>query len=41
MCGEIVDATVVNARRPRLSEDKKTTLKGGGTSGHWSKARKS
>src|SRR6201995_4463672 len=31
MGGQIVDATVVEARRPRLNEEEKRTLKGGGT----------
>ena len=30
MGGQIVDATVVEARRPHLSRDEKATLKGGG-----------
>ena len=30
MGGQIVDATVIEARRPRLREGEKTTLKGGG-----------
>jgi len=39
MGGQIVDATVVEARRPRLTEDEKKTLRGGGVPDHWSKAR--
>ncbi len=35
MGGQIVDATVVNARRPRLNNEEKTTLKGGRTPGHF------
>ena len=40
MGGQIVDATVVEARRPRLNAKEKTTIKGGGTPGHWSKAKR-
>lgn len=40
MGGQIVDATVVEARRPRLTSKEKETLKGGGTPGHWSKAKR-
>lgn len=40
MGGQIVDATVVQARRPRLSKDEKTTLKGGGVPEGWSKAKR-
>ena len=39
MGGQIVDATVVEARRPRLNKDEKATLRGGGTPQGWSKAR--
>jgi hypothetical protein len=39
MGGQIVDATVIEARRPRLSEAEKDTIRGGGTPGHWTKAR--
>jgi IS5 family transposase len=39
MGGQIVDATVVEARRPRLTKDEKVTLRGGGTPAGWSKAR--
>ncbi len=39
MGGQIVDATVVEARRPRLSQEEKQTLRGGGTPEGWSKAR--
>jgi len=39
MGGQIVDATVVEARRPRLTDDEKTTVRGGGVPDHWSKAR--
>jgi hypothetical protein len=41
MGGQIVDATVIEARRPRLSGDEKRTIKGGGVPGHWSKAKRS
>src|SRR5262249_636949 len=40
MGGQIVDATVIEARRPRLNEAEKQTLKGGGTPAHWSPARR-
>lgn len=40
MGGQIVDATVVEARRPRLTKDEKDTLKGGGTPADWTPARK-
>ena len=40
MGGQIVDATVVEARRPRLNEEEKRTLKGGGTPADWSPARR-
>lgn len=39
MGGQIVDATVIEARRPRLTTKEKTTIKGGGTPEHWSKAK--
>ena len=39
MGGQIVDATVVQARRPRLSKDEKQTICDGGTPPGWSKAR--
>ena len=39
MGGQIVDATVVEARRPRLSKDERATLREGGTPADWSKAR--
>jgi IS5 family transposase len=39
MGGQIVDATVVEARRPRLTRSEKDTIKGGGTPSGWSKAR--
>ena len=39
MGGQIVDATVIEARRPRLTAEEKTTLRGGGTPSGWSKAR--
>ena len=39
MGGQIVDATVVEARRPRLTKDEKATLRDGGTPPGWSKAR--
>jgi IS5 family transposase len=40
MGGQIVDATVVQARRPRLSRDEKATIKGGAVPEGWSKARR-
>ncbi|HYD99692.1 MAG TPA: transposase, partial [Alphaproteobacteria bacterium] len=39
MGGQIVDATVVEARRPRLTRDEKETLGGGGTPEGWTPAR--
>jgi IS5 family transposase len=39
MGGQIVDATVVEARRPRLTKEEKVTLRDGGTPEGWSKAR--
>jgi IS5 family transposase len=39
MGGQIVDATVVQARRPRLTKDEKVTVRGGGTPSGWSTAR--
>ena len=39
MGGQIVDATVVEARRPHLTKQEKQTLRGGGTPTGWSKAR--
>ena len=40
MGGQIVDATVVEARRPRLTADEKATVKGGDVPAHWSKAKR-
>jgi IS5 family transposase len=37
--GQIVDATVIEARRPRLSRDEKAVIKSGGTPAGWSKAK--
>src|SRR5688572_6235503 len=39
MGGQIVDATVIEARRPRLNAEDKATVRGGGTPSGWSKAR--
>lgn len=39
MGGQTVDATVVEARRPRLNADEKAVVKAGGTPGHWKPAR--
>ena len=39
MGGQIVDATVVEARRPRLTREEKATLRDGGTPEGWSTAR--
>jgi hypothetical protein len=40
MGGQIVDATVIQARRPRLSKDEKATVKDGGVPAGWSKAKR-
>ena len=40
MGGQIVDATVVQARRPRLTRDERATLKGGNVPEGWSKAKR-
>ncbi len=40
MCGQIVDATVIEARRRRLNEVEKQTLKGGGRSAGRSPTRR-
>ncbi|SDB74642.1 transposase [Belnapia rosea] len=37
--GQIVDATFVEAQRPRLTKDERQTLRDGGTPDGWSKAR--
>ena len=39
MGGQIVDATVVEARRPRLSKDEKQVVREGNSPADWSKAR--
>lgn len=39
MGGQIVDATVVDARRPRLKGEEKAVVKGGGVPEGWSKAK--
>lgn len=39
MGGQIVDATIVEARRPRLTEAEKAVVKGGGTPEGWKPAR--
>jgi IS5 family transposase len=39
MGGQIVDATIVEARHPRLTKEEKATLRDGGTPEGWSKAR--
>jgi transposase, IS5 family len=39
MGGQIVDATVIEARRPRLNRSEKETIKGGGIPGDWKPAR--
>ena len=38
--GQIVDATVIAARRPRLTQAEKDILKGGGTPAEWKPARR-
>jgi IS5 family transposase len=40
MGGQIIDATVIEARRPRLTQAEKDTLWGGGTPERWSPARR-
>ena len=40
MGGQIVDATVIEARRPRLTQAEKDALKGGGTPADWKPARR-
>jgi len=40
MGGQIVDATVVEARQPRLILGEKVTIKGGGVPEGWSQARR-
>jgi transposase, IS5 family len=40
MGGQIVDATVIAARRPRLTQAEKEAIKGGGTPADWKPARR-
>jgi IS5 family transposase len=40
MGGQIIDATVIEARRPRLPQAEKDTIKGGGTPAGWTPARR-
>ena len=40
MGGQIIDATVIQARRPRLTQAEKDTLKGGGMPSDWRPARR-
>jgi transposase, IS5 family len=40
MGGQIVDATVIQARRPRLTRSEQATIKGGGVPSGWSKAKR-
>lgn len=40
MGGQIVDATVIEARRPRLTQAEKQTIKGGGIPAEWKPARR-
>lgn len=40
MGGQIVDATIIEARRPRLTETEKETIKGGGVPAEWKPARR-
>lgn len=39
MGGQIGDATVIEARRPRLTQSEKDTIKGGGTLAEWTPVR--
>jgi transposase, IS5 family len=40
MGGQIVDATVIEARRPRLTQTEKETIKGGAVPAEWTPARR-
>jgi IS5 family transposase len=40
MGGQIVDATVIQARRPRLTQAEKDTIKGGGVPAEWKPTRR-
>jgi Transposase DDE domain len=40
MGGQIIDATVIEAPRPRLTQAEKDTIKGGGTPAEWTPARR-
>ena len=40
MSGQIIDATVIEARRPHLTRAEKDTIKGGGTPAEWTPARR-
>jgi transposase, IS5 family len=40
MGGQIIDATVIEARRPRLTQAEKGTIKGGGVPADWKPARR-
>jgi transposase, IS5 family len=40
MGGQIVDATVIETRRPRLTQAEKDTIKGGGVPSEWKPARR-
>jgi transposase, IS5 family len=40
MGGQIVDATIIQARRPRLNKDEKATVRDSGLPAHWSKAKR-
>ena len=40
MGGQIVDATVIEARRPRLTQAEKDTIRGGGVPAQWKPARR-
>jgi IS5 family transposase len=40
MGGQIIDATVIEARRPRLNQTEKDTIKPGGTPAEWTPARR-
>ena len=40
MGGQIIDATVIEAHRPRLTQAEKDTIKGGGVPAEWKPARR-